>query len=863
LPERKKRQCKEFIQILLPCKGRSEHEMNFQEIPFINEDRNKAAFDAALSRNETDGFNVLVFHGADGAGKTSLIRELAGSLEKDRSDVMHASLDFSEPALRNFEPSLILLRNTLNDRCGIPFYSFDMLYSLCSQRKNLHTALKMEHFPFMAKGSLFSEMADSIGDMPLVQFFSRMPLAMSGLRGWSDLREWWYKRGQNELPDIEKMEVGELTRLMPAFWAADLRDFLKKSARKCVVFIDTFEALGKSQTGESRFYAVPDWVRGLVLEIPEVLWVIGTRDQLLWPEADPELKQPIEQLPLSGLSPEISAAFLSRCGVKNRIAQQLIYKNSSGNPFLLHLQAAVSQMLQARHSDSSQLPHGYEKTFDLFFQLLDRKTLETVKILSIPHFLEPELCRRLAEHSGIFPPDEALEKIRDFFFVRESPYGGTWYLHELVRKQLEKIIQPEQAAPVHRFLFEYHRKKLAEYEELDVAGTGRRTAFVEAFHHGRYALPPGEFLDWFDRSGKVFSEASEWGILIPLHEEAVRIAENELGPQHQGLSLALNNLAELYQLQGDFSNAEMLIRHAIKITEETQGRDHPDVASSLFRLAELYNARGNFPEAATLFDHSLKIKEKYLGREHPEVAASLQNLAELYNARGNFAEAEPLFKRALGIMEKALGQEHPDIARDLEKLADMYVLQGNYAEAEPLFQRALEIMEKELGHEHLEVAAELDDLAGLYVLQGNYSEAQLLFGRALEIREKTLGPEHASVTASMNVLAELFYSQGKYAEAEPLFKRSLEFKEQALGSEHPDVVAYLHNLAGLYSSLEKYDQAESLFKRALNIQEKIYGPEHPDIAVYLNNLAEIYQAQGRYAEAEPLLKRSRKLEENT
>ncbi len=55
--------------------------------------------------------------------------------------------------------------------------------------------------------------------------------------------------------------------------------------------------------------------------------------------------------------------------------------------------------------------------------------------------------------------------------------------------------------------------------------------------------------------------------------------------------LSLNNLADLYQKQGRYADAEPLYKRALAIREKALGPNHPDVASSLNNLAELYRTR--------------------------------------------------------------------------------------------------------------------------------------------------------------------------------------------------------------------------------------------------------------------------------
>ena len=73
------------------------------------------------------------------------------------------------------------------------------------------------------------------------------------------------------------------------------------------------------------------------------------------------------------------------------------------------------------------------------------------------------------------------------------------------------------------------------------------------------------------------------------------------------------------------------------------------MATSLNNLATLYQAQGQYAQAEPLFKRSLAIKESALGPDHPTVATGLENMAALYRKTGRKGEAEALEKRATAI----------------------------------------------------------------------------------------------------------------------------------------------------------------------------------------------------------------------
>jgi Tfp pilus assembly protein PilF len=83
--------------------------------------------------------------------------------------------------------------------------------------------------------------------------------------------------------------------------------------------------------------------------------------------------------------------------------------------------------------------------------------------------------------------------------------------------------------------------------------------------------------------------------------------------------------------------------------EKALGPDHPDVAASLNNLAMLYDTQGNYDKAEPFYKRSLAIVEKALGPAHPKVATSLENVAVMYRKMKRDGEASVLEERAARI----------------------------------------------------------------------------------------------------------------------------------------------------------------------------------------------------------------------
>ena len=180
----------------------------------------------------------------------------------------------------------------------------------------------------------------------------------------------------------------------------------------------------------------------------------------------------------------------------------------------------------------------------------------------------------------------------------------------------------------------------------------------------------------------------EYAKAEPLYQEALRIRQKVLGPEHPLTANSLNNLALLYQAMGEYAKAEPLLQEALRIWQKVLGSEHPDTAQSLNNLAALYWDMGEYAKAEPLYQEALRIRQKVLGPEHPDTAQSLNNLALLYWAMGEYAKAEPLSPRSAPDPAEGLGKNIPTRRHSLENLALLEFDLGRIDEATALARQA-------------------------------------------------------------------------------------------------------------------------------------------------------------------------------
>lgn len=123
------------------------------------------------------------------------------------------------------------------------------------------------------------------------------------------------------------------------------------------------------------------------------------------------------------------------------------------------------------------------------------------------------------------------------------------------------------------------------------------------------------------------------------------------------------------------TEAQKLHVHAAGVTQQVQ------------ELAQLFEDQGRYKEAESLYKKCLVENQQVLGKDDPELVPILDALADLYVRQNKELHAEPLVKRALFILEVTHG-DGLHLADRLYKLASIWRRQGRIDAAQELFFRA-------------------------------------------------------------------------------------------------------------------------------------------------------------------------------
>ena len=325
------------------------------------------------------------------------------------------------------------------------------------------------------------------------------------------------------------------------------------------------------------------------------------------------------------------------------------------------------------------------------------------------------------------------------------------------------------------------------------------------------------------------------------------------------VATAMDDLGDLYGLQGRFDDGERLLQQSLKLIEQAYGsgaQTAPNYDKILNDLGNLYKDAGRLHDAETAFGRALAIGRATRGEDHPNVAATIGNLATVMENESRFAEAEDLYKRTLATYEKLYGSNHPITAIGLNNLANVYADQGRTQEAAGLQQRVVAIYERVFGPDSPDVGRSLANLATSYRELGRKDEALSLYQRALLIMERKFGENSGPTALALGATGRVLQDVGRLEEAGQDFDRALEINERVLGPEHPEIVNDLRSIGFLDIKTGNYSDARKRFERALTVAQAKLGSGHHDTIGTMINLAGVDSHDGKWPDALAMLRRA-------
>ena len=333
--------------------------------------------------------------------------------------------------------------------------------------------------------------------------------------------------------------------------------------------------------------------------------------------------------------------------------------------------------------------------------------------------------------------------------------------------------------------------------------------------------------------------------------------ERTVGPLHPGWAATAQDLAAMLSNQGRHDESLALLKKTLVHQEASQGKDSPAIVATLQGIGTLAGRAGDHGEAEVHFRRSLQLTGTTFDGVQPLIGPALANLAQCLAAQGNPAAAD-VAKQALYVFRDAFGEDHPFI-REQQQMMEM--IRDNPppgdAEGHELTsavregQAALAADDWERATQHLEVAAELarkrDDEVSEAAACGFLSQALLALGRTDEARERAARALAVAEKRGDEAPAKQFRALVSAADAGPdevAFSNAFRRGHEAMEAEAPVVAAAaLEEARELAVKLK--DEIHEAFSAGLLAQALLVLDKRDEAKVHAQRAVDISEAHGQ------------------
>ena len=332
-----------------------------------------------------NNINIINYYGIGGIGKTSLLNHIQDILNQNNEKYYFVDLK------NNTNPSLILKNASISlaRAYDFEFPKFD-LAMLAYLRRTLSVTEHAEIESFIGRSKLLSLLFDASSFIPsetLALTTSIIKLADSTI---TYVRNIFDDDPKTAVQKIESLSTDELIKRLPAYFAADMRENIKKLNDPFFFLIDTFENLVDEVETKGHTAYYDNWLRGdngLIQNMPNCLWIIAGREELKWDQENKDWKTAIHKYELHDFSEEETLELLNAQNVASDNIKKAIYKLTNGTPFYVDTCVRRYYSLLDRNEIVTPEKFGHDKD-----ELMERYTrdydLETKQIIYVLSFVQ-------------------------------------------------------------------------------------------------------------------------------------------------------------------------------------------------------------------------------------------------------------------------------------------------------------------------------------------------------------------------------------------------------------------------------------------------------------------------------------------
>ena len=136
------------------------------------------------------------------------------------------------------------MRDQFQHNYGIKFYTFDIVHALYWNKVNPRVQLNRENY---SKDSIVTQLLD-MGDNISSAYIGFSPAKLVSdignlVKRFPEQYSEWALKTTDEISSLTNMEPSDIEKKLYLYWAYDLHEYIQKTSKTVVIFIDSYEAL--------------------------------------------------------------------------------------------------------------------------------------------------------------------------------------------------------------------------------------------------------------------------------------------------------------------------------------------------------------------------------------------------------------------------------------------------------------------------------------------------------------------------------------------------------------------------------------------------------------------------------------------
>lgn len=775
-------------------KIRRKNELPLASREFTDREEPRAAFwnkyNSFKSEMAEGNVRVISYYGIGGIGKSSLLKKLRCEMDERIKKPYYIDYNFEVST----EPKAVLeaLRHILQDKYHFSFSLFDLGIYAYSRKIGLNPKLPeikafIERSPILGLIGAGLDIIDFAGFARKVLSFADKSVAL--------VRNHLLKH-KEELNEIEMMEAADLYAYLPYLFSCDMVTNLENTTEPLVIFLDTYEKLVNEFAATGDTLERDAWLRGengLILNMPNTLWVIAGREKLKWERFDKDWSEALEQHIVGNLSEKDGVNFLKSAGVASEPLCKNLYALTHGTP--VYLDFCVDRYNDISEGgetpDISHFGKDVRQLVTRFAQYMDDSKRDFVYMLAHLGTFNDELITAIAPDVISSFSLSAYERIKGFSFISELP-DGRYSIHQTVGE----ILLADSSDSV-RIIGEKIAKAIIPYcdEKTDLLDPSS----AEYYIHLQYMRKFGE------KEPETLEAESLYAATLFAHGRILEAlsAQKELydkycevfGDNHSDTVETLLTLFSITASSGRINEAAALGEKLLPMVKETFGEDSSTTVSFMINYVSALCTVGDYENALKIGEETYE-KSKLVDDLDDRTAINLLTvLAIALNCHGRNEDALALNLEALDKATKINDAEA--MFSSANAATNSYYNLSRFDEALKCAENAVSMCKAEFSDEHPNFHIAESNRARCLGALGRCEEALAIYNDITEKIAESFGAESLITLIIYNQKADVLEKLGKADEALALNNSLLPKFVNAAGEEHASTQKVLMDIARL------------------------------------------------------------------